>query len=459
MSTKCTKISLTLLAALYFSIGCLKAEEVGSVIFESIKANQSLPAVDILKIYPSYNDRKIKSVVVYAVSRDFKDCTITLNINGETQSVLLKAYKPEDYKDFMPTQFQLPGDLKLAQKNITNMFFTFSADIAVSKIIVNYKDELTSDIEGSNFKLQLDRLEKLSKHNLYAEENRKTRDVNIRLLAATEIAQFPSLRAARILLERINYDGLIIDYELRWKAMESLQSIILKIIKINGEEKALDVMVPLYHEDENHLVSDYILEAMNEFKSSAALFFVIINHTYSPTSNGVYATGVLRDIYKKPDFLLYVEKFKNKIIELFTTGLDFNTSDAPYLWALERACTTIKNGPVPGFFSTLLPVADSHRNDFGVATFCLEALNSVLSNPHIDSSLEIKNHLPSLLTIISEEPIKLNGSFPHPESYRVMVATALGKVKDQKIMTILNNVLKRKDIEDSVRAAIIKVIK
>jgi HEAT repeat protein len=458
MSTKCTKFSLTLLAALFFSIGCLKAEELGAVIFDYIKPNQNLTTMDILKIYPSYDERVIESVTVYAASKELKDCNITLNVNGKIQTILLMAYKPENYEKFKPTQFLLPINLNLKQKNISSLFFTFSSEVAITKIIVNYKDELISDIEGSSFKTQLDRLEKLSKQNLYAEESRETLDVNVRLLAAKEMAQFPSLRAARILLERVNYDGLVIDYELRWLSLESLRIVIQKLIKTFGEENALVVMEPLYFEDEDNLVSDYVLETMNEFKTSAALFFVIINHTYSPTSKGVWAQGILDDIYKKADFQKYVEKYKNKIIAFFKTGLNFDTNKAPYLWALERACTTIENGPSHGFFSTLLPFADRSRYTYGVAFNCLKALNAILGDPHIDSSLEIQAQLPFLLAIISEGSTN-NKDFPHSESYRAMVATALGKVKDQKVISILQNVLKRDDIEESVRSVIIEALK
>lgn len=302
MSTRLSKFSLSLVFTLYFSMTCLKAEELNEILWSYYKPNQDLVVTNIFKIYPHYSNREIDSINIYIAPKVLKNSRVTLKIGDQSQTLVLNSYRPEDENSFLPLIFTLPKTLKLKQKDISKIQFVFSDEVAVTYVKAVFKDNLTSDIEGSQFKIQLDRLEKLSSQNLYAERNRERVDVTVRITAAKELAEFPSLRAARILLERINYRGVITDYDLRSEAFASMKIIITKLIQRFGEELALTVMERLYHEDEEYQVRHYVLNTMAEFKTSAALMFVIINHTYSPTDTGVWGTGILEDILKKKTF-------------------------------------------------------------------------------------------------------------------------------------------------------------
>lgn len=454
MSTRWSKFSLSLGFILYFSIACLKAEELSEIQWAYYKPNQELVVSNLFKIYPHYANREIDSINIFVAPKELKNTLVTIKIGDKSQTLELPSYRPEDEKSFRSLIFTLPKTLKLKQKDVTKIQFSFSDEVAVTYVKAVFKDHLPSDIEGTQFKIQLDRLEKLSSQNLYAERNRETADVNVRILAAKELAEFPSLRAARILLERINYRGVSTDYDLRSEAFSSMKIVITKLIQRFGEELTLSVMEKLYYEDEEYLIRHHVLNTMAEFKTSAALMFVIINHTYSPTDTGVWGTGILEDIFKKEDFSYFMERYRPKLKEFFKSGLGLDINDATFIWAKERACSAILMAPISGLFTVLWPQTNSYNVTYNTSTHCSDAIKAIITNNNIDSTEEFRPFEKEFITIITSELVRGAYFFPHPEKTRVITAIMLGKLQTPQAKAALEKALLIKDLEENVKKSV-----
>lgn len=458
MSTRWSKFSLSLGFILYFSITCLKAEELSEILWSYYRPNQELSVTNLFKIYPHYANREIESINIFIAPKELKNSLVTLKIGEKSQALELPSYRPEDEKSFSPLIFTLPKTLKLKQKDITKIQFSFSDEVAVTFVKVVFKDNLTSDIEGSQFKIQLDRLEKLSSQNLYAERNKEADDVIVRITAAKELAEFPSLRSARILLERINYRGVSTDYDLRSEAFSSMKTVIIKLIQRFGEEMSLSVMEKLYHEDEEYLVRHHVLNTMAEFKSSAALMFVIINHTYSPTDTGVWGTGILEDILKKEDFSYFMDRYRPKLIEFFKSGLGLDMNDATFIWAKERACSAITASPISGLFAVLWPQTNSYNVTYNTSAHCSDAIKAIITNNDIDSTEEFRPFEKEFISIITSNLVRDTYYFPHPEKARVITAIMLGKIQTPQAKAALEKALLIKDLEENVKKSVTEAL-
>ena len=456
MSTRWSKFSLILACTFFFFSSVLKAEELGEIIYNQFSAARELVVTNIFKVYPHYANREIESISIFISPTELKASQISLKIGNNTQTLTLESYRPENVESFKSLTFSLPATLRLKQKDIERVAFKFTTEVAVSFVKVNYKGELSSDIEGTQFSVQLDRLEKLSKQNLYAEQNNRQEDETVRLLAAVELAGFPSLRAARILLERNNYNGVWVDWDLHTQSFKSLIVVLQKLINRFGEEAALYVMEKLYNEDEQYDVRNLVIDTIAEFKTSAAVMFLIKNHTYSSTSSGNDGHGILNAIHKKADLGFYLERYKPQLIELFKTGLGLPVDDGTFIFAKERACAAITASPVGGLFDSLW--IEAKRPIYSLSTQCSFSLITIITRGNTDIASEGMPYQDEMIRIILDRQTPQRYYFSHMHGARRVAALMLGKFQTKKAQNALTQALTIPDLEDSVKADILEAL-
>ena len=434
-------------------------ERIGTVLFEHPSAGQPFALKDLLQRSSSAGKGELIAVEVFAAPKprdgdqnpEFK---AQLNFQSGQLAQTMKLPKVNDLDEVLPLIFKV-AEIPTEKLRAANL--VFDQDIFLYKIELVFSDSPRCDFSGGTCAERVRQLSKLVEFELYAEENRTYQNIAIRMLAAKELTQYPTKSAAEILFKVAQYDGVHIDYDLRGKAFVSLDQIVLKMRTEFGEPATASFLEELYYSFEITEGWMFIVDQFAKFETSAALFFVIKVHTYSPTSKENGNRTTLGAIYSKKDFSATLGRLKERILkEILIPGAE----DVPVQWAQERACEAFSKAPQLGTVQTLLRVSDKADN-YTLRSYCENAVVQTLHT--LDIKSEIAELEGAMIKIITEQQIThervLGKFFPTRDSTRRMAMHILIKIDNTTSKAALRKALSVPEFEDDLRKGISDYLK
>ena len=424
------------------------AETVNQVIFEKVKPSETINLLQKYKFNEYFSGRVIKGFTIgVAVPNNGNSHVVSLIVNGTKITQKIEEYeyeKPSDAKQFI---FHI-NDLKY--KDLKNILFKTESHVGIINFGIIYEDLLNTD----HYNREVDRLEQLAKHRLYDDDARSSLHRMIRIQAIRDLEQYPIGRSMDIISEIIDYDPPSNTWDTDYQGFASLKVIIKKSNKLFGEFETAKHLNQIFKDYSNRVLNAIVVEAVHDFKSSAGLFFVIDNHTYSPHGDrSIYNRETLNLILEKEDIRKYVHIYKDQIIEELFGPYEDNGD-----WDQERACEVFGVVPVKGIINTIFPEIYEGYDSF--RTHCSKAIiNSLVT---FDLSTEISDSLlNSSEQIILEEWNEPRWAFmsgySRYDEEREIAVLILGESAEKH--SILKDALKNPRLEENLRALIRDIIK
>lgn len=443
---------LLLPAALLAPLSMASAEDTGTVIFDHVEVGKPFDLKPILESQTGFQQRKLIGLHIFIAPEDSKlNLRVHLKINKRDLSQEMAAYRPGSYSEFKSVDFMLSP---VRQQEINKVEIRVEAKAALVKVIFTYEGDPVCDFQGRDCISQIQKLSALTEQNLYEEHNLNPKDVLTRSLAATELAQYPSQATMNILFERIEYEGVWVDYELRSAALAAQKEVITKLGIKFGEARVATYFENIYNDLQTIPARDLIIDSLASFESSAALFFVIKIHTYSSSHNGNSGRSILDAIFRKPDFHEYVRTYKDRImIEIL--GPQADNSE----WAQERACRVFEQSPADRIASPIIQVIE-REEDYSLGSVCINALTSSFEN--YDLVGEIKSLQAKMAAAITEpyspgKPRTISG-FSYTYHMRYTAVLILGEINTAETQSILKNALEISELENTLRELIVTLL-
>ncbi len=440
-----------LVSTLLFAILAPASEVAGVLTLDYFGPARPFELSEVLKNHlGDFQGRKLAAVTLYMAPRQSdKNVEARLKIAELILPQEMLAYRPDGFDEYKPLTFRFvpqdPGDL-------TTLAVEFNSEVAIYKVEFTYEGDPNCSFDGDDCLARIEKLGSLSEQNLYEEENLGTVDRLTRKMAAEELAQYASKKTARILLDRMEYDGVWVDYDLRSAARKSLVKVFAQLSAKSGEIRLAELIQDFFQNVEQRQNWEFLIDQLATFKTSAALFFLIKFHTYSPTSQGHWGEVLLKELFDRPDFKDTVAHYQTRILsEIF--GPQSDDSE----WSQTRACLVFAVAPQAGVSPVILPMIASSQS-YGMQDQCATAIEEATKK--LQLAEELTPFEDDLIAVITgpyhpRRPGQIfSGGFEWAYSYRHMAVTVLGEIRSTKGLEALQKALLVPEIEDGVRELI-----
>jgi len=408
------------------------------------KKNYSFVEFNELANNSNYNTRKITKIEIFIFPTTKSDVILTLNLQNINTAKTLNFYEPDDLLKVKSVEFNLNSNFS----TLKTLKLSFSSNVGITAIRIHLDDIRFPITPTDTINSHILKLKELSEHNLFEEDNREIKDKIIRFEAVSELAQYPYIDSAKILLERYQYQGLNTDYDLKSLSKKSLELLIDHSTNAFGEKETMNIFNALTEEVESFESQSMIFEKLYDFKTSAGILYIIYHHLYSPTfGRELYNGAFIQKYLNNEDLIPYFNIYQNELNDLFLSGHPIVKQDSAYWeWSKERACQLLIKDNSSLFIKALWKEIYTTR----YLSDCRSAFSKIIRANHADLANALTPITDELIKVITEPYRTYFNGFTYPESLRVDASYLLCFSKTPKAKNALNEALLIKNLEPNV---------
>ena len=408
--------------------------------------NSILDVGNTFEFDTSNNSKKITSIRIGVfLDKNPQLRNLNISINNQNYKLNIPIYERGRHE---LQEFELRIK-PISQKDIKKFTIQFPQKALVAHLSLYFKDKY----QGKNLQKQFLRTKKMALHRLYEQDFKDPINTFTRSRGIRDLSYFPSYESLEVLREIIDYDPPYNDYENDYIARDVFKEVTKKIALHHGEEKLAEYLALIFEDTSDRLIENQILNTLYDFKTSAALFFGIKYHIYSPlTERRINHDSILESIYQKSDFNKYVQKYFDLIIEEI-----FIYHEGRNQWDMHRACDVFNKSPQKGLFKILYPLVA--QGDHSTRFHCGTALVQVFKKLNIIDELTHKDILDAKEIIL--EKFKVGQTwFDSGYSYEYQVRElAIYILNESHEVETLKLALKNPKLEKDLRDTIKRLIK